>query len=192
MAITDDTSRSFAWKRSIADPFHSVRRAAYLVALVTLLWSTGASAQGVPANCPADLPTADIINHDFSVSFCELCGVGTVRLVIENPYRRQDDADFSDLVITEDLLSSGLTYVPGTTRFTASNVAPPPVIEPIVSGPNGSVLTWVISNASSWAVNPDDVEAIPPGGACTSQPHSTSNTELVRSTQESVIRPTRK
>ena len=155
MAITDDTSRSFAWKRSIANPFHSVRHAAYLAALVTLLWSTGASAQGVPANCPADLPTADIINHDFSVSFCELCGVGTVRLVIENPYRRQDDADFSDLVITEDLLSSGLTYVLGTTRFTASNVAPPPVIEPFVSGPNGSVLTWVISNQFVLEARPD-------------------------------------
>ncbi len=146
MPLFDNSTRSFAWNRTIANPFIAVQQATRLVVLSILLWSTGASAQGVPANCPSDLPTANIINHDFTVSFCELCGVGTVRLEIENPYRRQDDADFSDIVITENLLSSGLTYVPGTTRFTATNVAPPPVIEPFVNGPNGSVLTWVISN----------------------------------------------
>ena len=56
-------------------------------------------------------------------------------------------ADFSDLVITEDLQVSGLTYVPGTTRFSTDNVPTPPVVEPVVSGANGSVLTWTISNS---------------------------------------------
>ena len=49
--------------------------------------------------------------------------------------------------ITENLLASGLTYVPGTTSFDTDNVATPPVVEPAVSGPNGSVLTWTLSNA---------------------------------------------
>ena len=61
--------------------------------LVALLWSGAAMGQAVPGNCPANLATADIINHDFDASYCELCGVGTVRLEIENPYRRVDDVD---------------------------------------------------------------------------------------------------
>ena len=131
----------------LANKLSFVRNFVFPAALFFLLWSGGASAQGVPANCPADLQTANIINHDFSVSFCELCGVGTVRLEIENPYRNSDDADFSDLIITEDLLASGLTYVPGTTSFSTNVGGPPPVVEPFVNGPNGSVLTWVIDSS---------------------------------------------
>ena len=116
------------------------------MALAAFLWSTETVAQGIPANCPANLATANIIDHDLSASFCELCGVGTVRLEIENPYRSNDDVDFSDIVITENLAASGLTYVPGTTSFITSNVGPPPPVEPVVSGPNGSVLTWTLSD----------------------------------------------
>lgn len=122
--------------------FHSLR----LLAFGFLLWSTQATAQGVPASCPNDLDSADIIEHDLSFSYCELCGVGTVRIVIENPYRSSDDADFSDLVVTEDLNISGLTYLPGTTRFDTSNISTPPLIEPVVSGTDGSVLTWTLSD----------------------------------------------
>jgi len=122
------------------------RRWLVVSALIGLLWSTGASAQAIPPGCPANLSTVDIIDHDFSVSFCELCEIGTVRLEIENPYRNNDDADFSDIVVTEDLLASGLTYVPGSTRFFASNIAAPPVVQPAVSGANGSVLTWTLSD----------------------------------------------
>ena len=104
----------------LANKLSFVRNLVFPAALFLLLWSGGASAQGVPANCPADLQTANIINHDFTVSFCELCAVGTVRLEIENSYLDSDDADFSDLIITEDLLASGLTYVPGTTSFSTN------------------------------------------------------------------------
>ena len=100
----------------------------------------------MPPSCPSSLSTADIIDHNFSVSFCELCGVGTVRLDIENPYRDDDDVDFSDLVVTENLLASGLTYVAGTTRFSTSNVPTPPVVEPVVSGADGQTLTWTIDS----------------------------------------------
>ncbi|MGI9342556.1 MAG: hypothetical protein ACR2QV_06875, partial [Gammaproteobacteria bacterium] len=116
------------------------------MALSAVLWSADAAAQAIPPTCPNDLGTANIIDHDFTVSFCELCEIGTVRIDIENPYRRVDDADFSDIVITENLLASGLTYVSNSTRFSTNNVPTPPVVQPAVSGPNGSVLTWTLSN----------------------------------------------
>ena len=94
--------------------------------------------------CPASLHTADIIDHDLSISFCELCDVGTVRLEVENPFRASDDADFSQIVVTENFLSSGLTYVPGTTSFNGINVGTPPTVEPVVTGVNGSLLTWTL------------------------------------------------
>jgi hypothetical protein len=94
MAQLNISARASGRKGSIAARLKIVRQAVSLMALVTVLWSTEVVAQAVPPNCPSSLPTADIINHDFTVSFCELCGVGTVRLVIENPYRRSDDADF--------------------------------------------------------------------------------------------------
>ncbi|MDH3641153.1 MAG: DUF11 domain-containing protein, partial [Gammaproteobacteria bacterium] len=101
-------------------------------------------AQADGPTCPAALHSANAISHDLSVSFCELCDIGTVRLVVENPFRASDDADFSNIVVTEDLLASGLTYVPGSTSFSTTNVAAPPVVEPVVSGANGSVLTWTL------------------------------------------------
>ena len=60
---------------------------------------------GVEVGQPVVL-TASTIDHDFTVSFCELCAVGTVRIEIENPFRNSDDADFSDIVITENLLDA--------------------------------------------------------------------------------------
>ena len=107
------------------------------VAALALLWSGASLAQGVPANCPSNLSTADVISHDFDASFCELCGVGTVRLEIENPYRRVDDVDMSELVITEDLGASGLTYVTGSTRVNGVNIGTPSISEPVVGGVNG-------------------------------------------------------
>ncbi len=105
------------------------------------------AAQSVPASCPSSLATADLIDHDFTVSFCELCATGTVRLEIENPYRQNDDADFGSIVITENLGASGLTYVPNSTDFTATNQGAPADVEPAVGGPNGSVLTWTLSDS---------------------------------------------
>jgi len=139
-------SRALRDKGSLAARLNLLRQAICVMAMGTLLLSTEAMAQAVPPSCPSNLATADIIDHNFTVSFCELCDVGTVRIEIENPYRNNDDADFSDLVVTENLLASGLTYVAGSTDFDTDNVAPPPVVEPVVSGPNGSILTWTISD----------------------------------------------
>ncbi len=112
---------------------------------VFMLGAVAANAQAL--SCPANLGSADLIDHNFSVSFCELCEVGTVRIEIENPFRNNDDADFSDIVIVEDLLASGLTYVPGSTQFTRCwcNAAAGGSSLPSVDA-NGSVLTWTLGN----------------------------------------------
>ncbi|MCA9502228.1 MAG: DUF11 domain-containing protein [Myxococcales bacterium] len=117
-------------------------RIALLVALLSLFATTPSFAQGVPGTCSPALGTADLIDHDFGVSSCELCGRGTVRIEIENPFGPSDDLDFSDLVLTEDLRSSGLTYVAGTTVFTGTNITVPASFEPTVGGPAGSLVTW--------------------------------------------------
>ena len=93
---------------------------------VFMLRRCGAQAQAV--SCPSNLGTPTSSTMISAVSFCELCDVGTVRIEIENPFRNNDDADFSDIVITENLLASGLTYVPGSTRSSGSGVAAPPVV----------------------------------------------------------------
>ena len=128
------------WRARVA----RIRDGILAVALATVFLGADANAQAIPANCPNNLGTANIIDHDFSVSFCELCEIGTVRLEIENPYRDVDDADFSDIVVTQDMLATGLTYVPNSTSFSTNNVPTPPVVQPAVSGANGSVLTWTL------------------------------------------------
>ena len=116
-----------------------------MASAICLFGATAAQAQA--QSCPSNLGTANAIAHNVTVSFCELCEEGTVRIEVENPFGNNDDADFSDIVITENLLASGLTYVPGSTQFFGTGVAPPPVVEPSVSGANGSILTWTLSNS---------------------------------------------
>jgi hypothetical protein len=101
-----------------------------------------AAAQAVPGTCPAALGTADLIDHDFTVSFCELCTTGTVRIAIDNPFDANDDVDLGDVVVSEDLLASGLTYVPNSTTFSGANITVPPNVQPTVSGANSQILTW--------------------------------------------------
>ena len=133
-------------KTTVATGVKVARQGLVLSALALLMLSSESHAQAVPASCPANLGTANIVSHDFSVSFCELCDVGTVRMVIENPYDQADQVDMSDIAITENLQISGLTYLPGTTRFTAVNTPAPPLVEPVVSGGDGSVLTWTLDS----------------------------------------------
>ena len=116
-----------------------------LLALAALfLPAEGTWAQGVPDGCPAALGTADIIRHDLSVSFCELCDVGSVRIEIQNPFQPWNRVDFSEIVVTEDLMDSGLTYVEGSTDFSGSNITVPADAEPTPSGPGVSVMTWTL------------------------------------------------
>ncbi|MCP5040352.1 MAG: hypothetical protein GY944_04930 [bacterium] len=125
-----------------------------LLCAVMFLLALPATAQTVPAGCPASLGTADLIDHDFSVSFCELCSQGTARIVIENPIASSENVDLSEIVISEDLRASGLTYVSSSTTFTGGNVAAPSVVEPTVGPPDGSVLTWTLAPAFTLAGDP--------------------------------------
>jgi len=96
------------------------------------------------AVCTPGLATDSYIRHDLASSYCELCGVGSIRIRISNP--RSSD-DLSAIVATEDLRATGLTYVPGSTTLVGFNVAAPAPFEPVVSGPNGSILTWTFAPA---------------------------------------------
>ena len=127
------------------------RLGAILFALVGfLVWLPveRASAQAVPPGCPSELGSADLIDHNFGVSFCELCSRGRVRIEIENPLDAGDPipVTLGDLDIREDLLASGLTYVSGTTAFSGNNlpITPTP-FEPTVAGPANSQLRWDLS-----------------------------------------------
>ena len=117
-----------------------------LLFLLALLPTDKAIAQAVPPGCPSELGTEDLIDHNFGVSFCELCGVGQVRIEIENPLSNPNAVDFADVVIREDLLASGLTYVPNSTAFTGNNIVVPSAEEPLIGGPNASLLTWDLSD----------------------------------------------
>jgi uncharacterized repeat protein (TIGR01451 family) len=120
--------------------------ASLLLGVVVLCLPAERASAQVPPGCPATLGSADLIDHDLVTSFCELCDEGTVRIEIENPFGPAAGVgDLSELVVTEDLMASGLTYVPGSTQFFGVNVAAPPVVAPAVSGPNGSVLTWTLA-----------------------------------------------
>ena len=128
-----------------------------LLALAALLLPpNGHGLSRCPPGCPGALGTADIIRHDFSVSFCELCDVGTVRIVIQNPFQPWNRVDFSEIVVSEDLMDSGLTYVEDTTDASpAATSRCRPSWSPRQSGPGDSILTWTCAPAnSSWRRNP--------------------------------------
>jgi len=113
------------------------------------------------AVCTPSLSGDSFIQHDLANSYCELCGVGEVRIRVRNP--RGNNDDMSDIVVTEDLGVTGLTYVPGSTSFVGFNVAPPAPFEPVVSGVNGRTLTWTfppgfVLEGSSGMGNQEEIE----------------------------------
>ena len=114
------------------------------LALASLLLPAGRASAQIPGDCQSELNAANLVDNDFGASFCELCSTGTIRIVVQNSIDSSDDIGLSRLVVTEDLQSSGLTYVPFTTQFQGVNVGTPAVVEPAVSGPNGSILTWTL------------------------------------------------
>ena len=97
--------------------------------------------------CPSDINAAPcdlksnpppFIDHDLSLSFCELCSYGYVTIVVANPYRYTNDpfdptapdipgANMSNLTIEENLGVSGLRYDPA---------APDPITYRINNGPS--------------------------------------------------------
>ncbi|MFW2373468.1 MAG: hypothetical protein ACN4GM_10145, partial [Gammaproteobacteria bacterium] len=86
------------------------------------------------ATVEIDLSAALSLTHDGN-SFCELCGDGTVRLLVQNT----NSVTLTDVVVTENLLASGLNYVPGTTQISIDGGGLVPRADPTGSA---TVFTW--------------------------------------------------
>jgi large repetitive protein len=108
------------------------RRASWIGALIAaLVWAL--PVHDASAACP-DLSTS--ITHDLVVSSCELCGTGDVTIRVTHP---NSEADLNGLRIIENLGSSGLIYVPGSTVFAVRYGVAPVAVEPVVVG---AEMTW--------------------------------------------------
>ncbi|MCW8934372.1 MAG: hypothetical protein OQK98_06585 [Gammaproteobacteria bacterium] len=103
----------------------------------TAVERTGISASDF-ATVDFNLANSLQLTHDLVNSFCELCGVGTVRLTAQNA----GGISLVNINLTEDLLASGLTYVAGSTQISIDGAAPIPAGNPIVSGANNQILNW--------------------------------------------------
>ena len=84
------------------------------------------------------------LTHDLVNSFCELCGIGTVRLAAENV----GGISLVNISLTENLMASGLTYVSGSTQISIDGGAPVAASDPVVSGANGQILNWTPTQVS--------------------------------------------
>jgi uncharacterized repeat protein (TIGR01451 family) len=94
------------------------------------------------ATCSDDPSTLNVVSHDLSGSYCELCGSGPIRIVLTN----EADQPLTNVTVQEDLGSSGLEYVPGST--TIDGVA---TGDPGITGGSNEVLTWTSSDISELA-----------------------------------------
>jgi uncharacterized repeat protein (TIGR01451 family)/fimbrial isopeptide formation D2 family protein len=137
-----------------------------LVASLAILFLAASAAVGAPCDIKNNAPS--FIDHDLtanvstSTSYCELCGYGYITTIISNPY---SGATMSNMIVTENMGSSGLTYDPtAPTPIRYSVNGGPAVIgtAPVISG-GGSVLTWTpaqISALSSLASTPGQGSSI--------------------------------
>jgi uncharacterized repeat protein (TIGR01451 family)/fimbrial isopeptide formation D2 family protein len=87
-----------------------------------------------------NLPNSLTLTYDLANSYCELCGVGTIRLTAANT----GGIALTNVNVVQDLMASGLTYVPGSTRISLNNPAGAGVVasDPVLSGANNQILTW--------------------------------------------------
>ncbi|MBU1425291.1 MAG: DUF11 domain-containing protein [Gammaproteobacteria bacterium] len=131
-----------------------------LLAFLALIFPVPALAAPVTTTC-GDAPFSNVISHNnlTTFSYCELCGIGQVSILITNP----SNVTLDDLTITENLGASGLTYYnnggAGTTTYSINGGAFNPTGDPTVSGANGEVLTWTqaqIPALASMAASVDD------------------------------------
>ncbi len=101
-------------------------------------------------NCPSspDNPAFfNILDHSYSNSWCELCGDGQVTIVIDVPSIRSGfmgTQHIENIVVTENLGTSQLEYVPGSTRVSSGAV----LSEPTVSG---TTIRWDQNDLSALA-----------------------------------------
>jgi uncharacterized repeat protein (TIGR01451 family)/fimbrial isopeptide formation D2 family protein len=82
------------------------------------------------------------LTHDANNSFCELCNEGEIRLFVTNT----GSVLLTNVDVSEDLRTSGLTYVPGSTTYFVDGVAMgAPAVDAVVStGANGpdELINW--------------------------------------------------
>lgn len=113
----------------------------FLISIAVLAFGVLLPATDARANCLADPAGFNVVSHDLASSYCELCGIGQIRIVVSNP----DTQQLTDLDIVEDLSASGLEYVTGSTIF---NGVPMPAAEPTIVA---SVLTWTTTEIPALA-----------------------------------------
>jgi len=103
-------------------------------------WGCGTPIVNTASEPGIDLaPTQLTLTHDANNSFCELCNEGEIRLLVTNT----GSVLLTDVDVYENLLASGLTYVPNSTTYLVDGVpGPAPLAEPVVSGVNGEVINW--------------------------------------------------
>jgi len=110
-------------------------------------------AYAVAAPCDIKPAPPAFIRHDLtaspatSVSYCELCGYGYVTIIVSNPYTGSvpDVTSMINMTVVENLGTSGLTYeptAPNPIRYSVNGGALVAGGAPVISGVNGSVLTW--------------------------------------------------
>ena len=106
-------------------------------ALLLLLGAEAVSA--APCGITSGAP---LIRHDLTASpstsnsYCELCGIGYITVIISNPY--DEDTDMINMTVEEDLGSSGLTYA-GSIQAWVNGV---PVVGPSAPLIIGQRLIW--------------------------------------------------
>jgi large repetitive protein len=93
------------------------------------------------ASVDFNLPNSLQLTYE-ATSYCELCGIGEVRLLVANA----GGISLTNVNIVSDLLASGLTYA-GTTQIELSFDgttfgAPIAANGPVLSGANNQILTW--------------------------------------------------
>ena len=102
-------------------------------------WGCGSPIVNTEINPQIVLPPAQLeLIHDPNTSFCELCNEGEVRLLVTN----SGGVLLTNVDVTEDLRSSGLTYVAGTTTYSVDGAAAVAGGDPVVAGAAGERLTW--------------------------------------------------
>ncbi|MEM7734678.1 MAG: isopeptide-forming domain-containing fimbrial protein, partial [Deinococcota bacterium] len=85
-----------------------------------------------------DQPAADLeIIHDTTETQCTLCGEGTIVLEVRNT----GGTNLYDVIVSEDLGGSGLTYILGTTEISVEGAPYVAAGDPTVTG-GGNILTW--------------------------------------------------
>lgn len=107
------------------------------------------AAYAIAAPCDIKNSPPPFIRHDLtasvatSVSYCELCNYGYVTIIVTNPYDL--NTNMTSMTVVENLRSSGLTYepsAPNPVRYSVNGGALQVGSAPVVSGVNGSILTW--------------------------------------------------